>query len=129
MDDIMADTEYDNTNKRPLSPKYKAIKPIKIRTSRKLDQLNDIIIASIFCQILNMFIALSYIYDKAINSEGKNNWIEAINNELNNLYSNNILTFVKKIPKNKNIISTKPQNGFSTLNVIQIIIFINIKLV
>jgi len=33
--------------------------------------------------------------------------IEAINDELNSLYSNNIMTFVKNVPKNKNIISTK----------------------
>jgi len=47
------------------------------------------------------------MYEEAINSEDKNNWIEAINDDLNNLYSNNVMTFIKKVPKNKNIISTK----------------------
>jgi len=34
-------------------------------------------------------------------------WIEAINNELQNLYNNKTKTLVNNIPKNKNIISTK----------------------
>jgi hypothetical protein len=100
MDDIVANTEYGNIHKRPLSPKYKETAPTNISSRRKLDQINDIIIASIFCHIPNT-------YEEAINSEDKNNWIEAINDELNNLYSNNIMTFVKNVPKNKNIITTK----------------------
>ncbi|KAG4100487.1 hypothetical protein H8356DRAFT_1342571 [Neocallimastix lanati (nom. inval.)] len=83
MDDIVANTEYDNTNKRPLSPKYKE------------NQINNIIIVSIFCHIPNT-------YEELINSEDINNWIEVINDELNNLYSNNIMTFVNNVPKNKN---------------------------
>ena len=100
MDNSVVDIEYDNTNKRSLSPKYKETAPTNISTRRKLNQINDIIIASIFCRIPNT-------YEEAINSEDKNNWIEAINDELNSLYSNNIMTFVKNVPKNKNIISTK----------------------
>jgi len=44
------------------------------------------------------------------------------------LYSNNIMTFVKNVPKNKKK-HHYHKLGFSTLNVIQIIIYINIKLV
>jgi len=46
-------------------------------------------------------------YQQALNSPFKNDWIKAINDELNNLYSNNIMTFVKHIPNNKKVISTR----------------------
>jgi len=36
----------------------------------------------------------------------KNHWINAIKDELNNLYSNK-MTFASKVPPGKNIISTK----------------------
>jgi hypothetical protein len=54
-DDIVANTEYGNIYKRPLSPKYKETAPTNISTRRKLDQINDIIIASIFCHIPNTY--------------------------------------------------------------------------
>ena len=46
-------------------------------------------------------------YDEAISCKNKNHWINAIKDELNNLYSNKIMTFVSKVPPGKNIISTK----------------------
>jgi len=73
----------------------KRVHPTNISTRRKLDQINNIIIVSIFCHIPNT-------YEELINSEDINNWIEVINDELNNLYSNNIMTFVNNVPKNKN---------------------------
>jgi len=36
---------------------------------------------------------------EAINCPNKSYWINAINDELNNLYNNKIMTFVKHIPK------------------------------
>jgi len=47
------------------------------------------------------------LYTEAINCSNKSNRINAINDELNNLYNNKIMTFVKHIPKNKNLITTK----------------------
>jgi len=38
-------------------------------------------------------------YTEVINCPNKFNWINAINNELNNLYNNKIMIFVKHIPK------------------------------
>ena len=46
-------------------------------------------------------------YKEAINCPNKNNWYKAIQEELNNLYNNNIMSIVNYIPKNKNLISTK----------------------
>ena len=46
-------------------------------------------------------------YFQAINSKDSIHWINAINDELNNLYSNNIMTFVKFVPANKTIITTR----------------------
>ena len=117
----MANTKYYNTNKRPLHPIYKATLPTNTRTHRKLNQLNDIIIDSIFYYLPNT-------HEEAINSEEKNNWIEAINDELNNFYSNNIITFVKKVPKKQK--TSFPQKWvFNTNRDSNNNIFINIKLV
>ncbi len=46
-------------------------------------------------------------YEEAIRCTNKKYWINAIKDELNNLYSNKIMTFVPKVPPGKNIISTK----------------------
>jgi len=46
-------------------------------------------------------------YFQAINSKNKRYWIKAINDELNNLYSNNIMSFVKYVPSNKTVITTR----------------------
>jgi len=59
----------------------------------------DKMIASVFMDINN--------YTETINFPNKSNWINAINDELNNLYNNKIMTFIKHIPKNKNLITTK----------------------
>jgi len=60
----------------------------------------DKMIASVFMDTPNN-------YTEAINCPNKSNWINAIKDELNNLYNNKIMTFVKRIPKNKNLITTK----------------------
>jgi len=46
-------------------------------------------------------------YEQAINGKDRLKWSAAIKDELNNLYNNKIMTLVKKVPKNKSIISTK----------------------
>lgn len=46
-------------------------------------------------------------YNEAIHSKNKNKWTLAIKNELKNLYDNNIMTYINKIPKGTNVISTK----------------------
>jgi len=46
-------------------------------------------------------------YDEAICCKNKNHWINAKKDELNNLYSNKIMTFVSKVPPGKIIISMK----------------------
>ena len=40
IEEIMANTEYDNNNKRPRSPKYKATTHTNARFRRKLDHLS-----------------------------------------------------------------------------------------
>jgi len=47
------------------------------------------------------------IFNEAINSNEKKEWLIAIKNELDNLYANKIMTFPKRIPKNTIIISSK----------------------
>ena len=46
-------------------------------------------------------------YNDAITCKNKEYWKNAIKNELNNLYDNKIMTFIKNIPKGQNVISTK----------------------
>ena len=43
----------------------------------------------------------------AMNSADKDKWIQAIYDELDNLYSNNIMTFVQKVPEGSTVITTK----------------------
>jgi len=47
------------------------------------------------------------IFNEAINSNEKKEWLTAIKNELDNLYANKIMIFTKRITKNTNIISSK----------------------
>jgi len=46
-------------------------------------------------------------YNEAITCKNKEYWKNAINNELNNLYDNKIMTYIKNIPKGQNVISTR----------------------
>eukprot|EP00833_Pecoramyces_ruminatium_P004771 jgi/Orpsp1_1/1178803/evm.model.c7180000066800.1 len=46
-------------------------------------------------------------FHDAITSIHKDKWLDAINNELGNLYENNIMTFVKELPLGKKAIKTK----------------------
>lgn len=46
-------------------------------------------------------------YHDVFNSPEKENWKKAIKNELCNLYYTNIIKYVKKVPNNKDLISTK----------------------
>ena len=57
--------------------------------------------------ITNVVTNIPFTYNDAINSDVSDEWQTAINDELNNLYENNIFYFVKKIPNNKNVISLR----------------------
>jgi len=46
-------------------------------------------------------------FNQAITSKYKDNWLEAINDELKNLYDNNIMSLVFELPYNKKPIRTK----------------------
>jgi len=46
-------------------------------------------------------------YKKDINCPNKNNCYKAIQDELDNLYNNNVMSIVIYIPKGKNLISAK----------------------
>jgi len=46
-------------------------------------------------------------YNHIYNREDKQLWFKAIKNELDNLYKNNVMTFIKSIPDNHNVIATK----------------------
>jgi len=58
-------------------------------------------------KLVSISINIQLTYNEAINCKNKEYWKNAINNELNNLYDNNIMTYVRNIPKGQNIISTK----------------------
>lgn len=46
-------------------------------------------------------------YNQGVMRKFKEKWKEAIKEELNNLYDNNIMTIVKRLPENKKPIKTK----------------------
>ena len=50
---------------------------------------------------------IPFNYQQATTSKDKEKWQNAIDDELKNLYSNNIMQFVKEVPKDRKIISTK----------------------
>ena len=50
---------------------------------------------------------ISMTYNNAITYKNKEYRKDVINNELNNLYDNKIMTYVKNIPKGQNVISTR----------------------
>jgi len=58
-------------------------------------------------EISNIAMDIPVTYNQAVTCKFKNKWLEAINNELENLYDNKIMTYVKKLPKNKKPIKTK----------------------
>ena len=95
MDDLSLNT------KRSISPTCLKlnINTSKIKRLRRGNN-NDKIIATIFTEI-------PCNYNEAINSPNAKQWKEAIKEELDNLYNNNIITFVNTVPKGKNIITTK----------------------
>jgi len=65
-------------------------------------------------------------YDEAISCNSKNYRINFIKDEKSNLYSNNIMTFVSKVPPGKTLFLLI---GFLLLKWIIIILYINIKLI
>jgi len=56
-------------------------------------------------QILNSLHPLTF--NDATKGKDKEQWLDVINNELENLYTNNIMTFVTTIPPGKKSVSTK----------------------
>jgi len=59
---------------------------------------------------INLLLIITNIplnYYNVVNCKDHLEWENAINVELNNLYNNKIFSFVKFVPKNKNLISTK----------------------
>jgi len=46
-------------------------------------------------------------FNQAITCKNKEKWIEAIKEELNNLYRNKTMIFIRHIPNNKSVITTK----------------------
>ena len=57
--------------------------------------------------VANIVSDVPLTYSDAINSDEHLEWEEAIADELQNLYDNKIFTFVKYVPKGKNLISTR----------------------
>jgi len=108
MDDIaISNDEFNHSHSSrkcplpPNSPDSKTVIPSTLKIlRRKLDIDDSYMIASIYSDSTNS-------YDEAISCKNKNHWINAIKDELNNLYSNKIMTFFPKVPPGKNIISTK----------------------
>ena len=98
-------TNHSSSNdlpcKHPRSPSLKPIspKPLKIRKSFVSNNSNQFI-ANLIAEIPNTF-------NDAINGPNSEHWKSAIQDELNNLYNNKIMSFVRHVPKGTNIISTK----------------------
>lgn len=57
--------------------------------------------------IANIITDVPFTYHDAITGRDHLKWKQAISNEIQNLYNNEIFTFVKFVPKNKTLISTK----------------------
>jgi len=57
--------------------------------------------------VANIITNVPFTYQDAINSKDHLEWEEAITDELQNLYNNNIFTFVKHVPKGKILITTR----------------------
>jgi len=58
-------------------------------------------------EISNINLDALLSFKEAVTSKYKTKWLSAINDELNNLYDNNIMSFVKKLPEGKKPIKTK----------------------
>jgi len=58
-------------------------------------------------KILNIKTNIPTTYQQAINSPESEEWKEAIDDELKNMYDNNVMKVVKNIPADANIIGTK----------------------
>ena len=58
-------------------------------------------------EIANISMDAPLTFYEAISGEHKDKWMEAINDELKNLYDNNIMTLVFELPSNKKPIRTK----------------------
>ena len=86
--------------KRPLSPINSSIISNKLQKSI---HENKYFIDS----ITNNTTENPKTYNNAIKSKNADKWLKAIKDELSNLYNNKTMTFVKFVPKNKNIITTK----------------------
>eukprot|EP00833_Pecoramyces_ruminatium_P005698 jgi/Orpsp1_1/1179730/evm.model.c7180000070562.1 len=57
--------------------------------------------------IANIDIDVPLNYNDAINRSDKIKWIKTINTELENMYKNKVMIFIKELPPNINVISTK----------------------
>ena len=71
------------------------------------NKIYSIIQNSSFHYINSISSDIPFSFKQAINSENSEKWIKSISDELDNLYNNNVVTFVRKIPKGRKIISTK----------------------
>ena len=60
-----------------------------------------------YSEISNINLDAPLSFKEAVTSKYKTKWLSAINDELNNLYDNNIMSFVKKLPEGKKPIKTK----------------------
>ncbi len=58
-------------------------------------------------EVLNITTDIPLNFNDALKSKNRDKWIEAIQNELENLYDNKIMTFVTHLPFNKKAIRTK----------------------
>ena len=56
---------------------------------------------------MNIITNVPNTYKQTINSEDSNEWKLAIKEEISNMYNNNVMEVVNKIPKNVHIIDTK----------------------
>ncbi|OUM62384.1 hypothetical protein PIROE2DRAFT_11342 [Piromyces sp. E2] len=83
IDSLHKDTFYNTDSHRTGSP-------INNPSKRPHTENNHLSINSI-----NSDYAIPFNYNQAISRKNKQNWIKAINDELHNLYSNNIMTFFK----------------------------------
>ena len=103
--DIAQINKNKNNNFTSHKTIYKRPLPFSSRYFRKYNKRIKIYRRNKLLANINHFIPKTY--SQAINCIDKHYWINAINDELNNLYSNNIMTFVKHVPYNKTIISTR----------------------
>ena len=98
--DILKEIQSLIPQKRPLSPtNYTTIG----NKFKKFIHDNNYFIDS----ITNNISENPKTYNNAIKGKNAEKWLKAIKEELSNLYNNKTMTFVKFVPKNKNIITTK----------------------